>query len=188
VVSIGTEVYLALAKGPLTTSESVGMPFPGHLLIIPIAHTPLPSPSEIAEMEEYRLKLTKFFEARNCHAVVFEIRHSDGIHSHWQVIPVPISKLLDEEFVQGFAEKKMVLEQREPGQSEDCCRIILPSGVYTATLPVRFDLQLPRRILAKILSLEDRQDWRSCIQTEDEERADSAAFRSQFEAENTPVT
>src|SRR5271170_2075470 len=87
IVSIGTEVYLALAKGPLTTAQSVGLPFAGHVLIIPIAHTPVPSPSETAEMESYREKLSSFFEARNCHAVTFEIHSSEGIHSHWQVIP-----------------------------------------------------------------------------------------------------
>ena len=88
IVSIGTEIYLALAKGPLTTAENVGMPFPGHVLIISIAHTPITSASETDEMESYRTKLTNFFEARNCNAVTFEIRSSSGIHAHWQVIPV----------------------------------------------------------------------------------------------------
>lgn len=182
IVSIGTEVYLALAKGPLTTPESVGMGFPGHVLIIPIAHTPLPSPSEVSEMEAFRIKLTKFFEARNCNAVTFEYRHSDTIHAHWQVIPVPKSNPLGDEFINGFKEKGMTLEQREPGESEEYCRVILPNGSYVATLPVRFDLQLPRRILAKILQLEERQDWRSCIQSEEEERADASAFRKEFES------
>ena len=157
------------------------MPFPGHVLIIPIAHTISLSPSEASEMEAYRVQLTSFFEARNCHAVTFEIRQSEGIHSHWQVIPVPKSQSLDEEFFQGFKEKSMELEKREPGESEEHCRVILPSGSYVATLPARFDLQLPRRILAKILHLEDRSDWRSCVQSEDEERGDAAAFRGAFE-------
>ena len=182
IVSIGSEVYLALAKGPLTTAESVGMAFPGHILIIPIAHTPITSPSETAEMESYRQKLTTFFEARNCHAVSFEIHSAEGIHAHWQVIPVPKSKLLDDEFFHGFEEKNMTLEKRDPGESEEYCRVILPSGGYVATLPERFDLQLPRRILAKVLQLQERQDWRSCVQTEDEEGADASAFRSEFES------
>jgi hypothetical protein len=181
-VSIGNEAYLALAKGPLTTPESVGMPFPGHVLIIPIGHAPLPSSAEISEMEAYRIKLTKFFEARNCHTITFEYRHSDAIHAHWQVIPVPKSNSLDEVFINGFKEKNLTLEQREPGESEEYCRVILPSGSYVATLPARFDLQLPRRILAKILQLEERQDWRSCIQSEEEERADASAFRKEFES------
>jgi Protein similar to CwfJ C-terminus 1/Protein similar to CwfJ C-terminus 2 len=165
------------------------MSFPGHVLIIPIAHTPLTSPSEQFEMESYREKLTAFFDARNCHTVTFEIHSSEGIHAHWQVIPVPKSKSVDDEFVRGFEEKKLTLEQREPGESEEYCRVILPTGNYVATLPVRFDLHLPRRILAKLLQLEERQDWRNCIQTKDEEQADASAFRAEFElGEQAAVT
>lgn len=179
---------MALAKGPLTTPEATGLNVPGHVLIIPIAHTPVPSASETEEMESLRLKLTKFFEARGCHAVTFEMHHSDAIHSHWQVVAIPKAKLLEEEFIKGFAEKNMMLEKRDPGASEEYCRVVLPTGVYVATLPVRFDLQLPRRILAKILGLEERNDWRGCVQTEDEERADAAAFRQAFESEDREVT
>lgn len=185
IVSIGTEVYLALAKGPLTTAKSVGLPFPAHILIIPIAHTPVPSTSEATEMETYRQKLSKFLDTRNCHAVTVEIHQSEGIHAHWQVIPVPKSKSIEEEFIRGFEEKKIKLEKRAPGESEEYCRVVLPSGTYVATLPAFFDLQLPRRLLAKILQLEGREDWRACIPTEDEERADAAAFRTEFEAEQS---
>jgi hypothetical protein len=135
-------------------------------------------------MELYQQKLTTFFEARDCHAVTFEIHSSEGIHAHWQVIPVPKSKLLDEEFFRGFGERKLTLEKRDPGESEEYCRVVLPSGSYIATLPERFDLQLPRRILAKILELQERQDWRSCIQTDDEERTDASAFRKEFDQAN----
>jgi hypothetical protein len=184
IVSIGTEVYLALAKGPLTPANTVGLSFPGHILIIPIAHTSVASASETAEMEDYCQKLSRFFQARNCHAVTIEIHQSESIHAHWQVVGVPKSKSdLDEVFIRGFEEKKMKLEKRAPGESEDYCRIVLPGGTYVTTLPAYFDLRLPRRILAKILQLEDREDWRACIQTEDEERADAAAFRTEFEAE-----
>ena len=133
-------------------------------------------------MELYREKLTTFFEARNCHAVIFSIHSLEGIHAHWQVIPVPKSKHLDDEFFSGFKERNLTLEKREPGESEQYCRVILPSGSYVATLPERFDIQLPRRILAKILQLQERQDWRGCIQTEVEERADAVAFRTAFES------
>ena len=136
-------------------------------------------------MEDYRQRLIKFFDARNCHAVTFEIHQSEGIHAHWQIIPIPKSKSPEEEFIRGFEEKKMKLEKRPPGESEEYCRIVLPDGTFVATLPAFFDLQLPRRILAKILGLEDREDWRACIQTEDEEREDAAAFRAEFETETS---
>lgn len=133
-------------------------------------------------METYREKLATFFSARDCHSVTYENQLSSGVHAHWQVIAVPKSiSNLEEEFVQGFQDRQMTLEQREPAKSEEYCRVVLPSGSYVATLPERYDLQFPRRILAKLFCAEERVDWRSCIQSEDEERADAEAFRGEFE-------
>ncbi|KAK3329814.1 CwfJ C-terminus 1-domain-containing protein-like protein [Apodospora peruviana] len=44
----------------------------------------------------------------------------------------------------------------------------------------RFDLQFPRKVMAKLLGLEDRTVWKRVVQTEDEETADVTAFRLQF--------
>ena len=53
------------------------------------------------------------------------------------------------------------------------------------TLPLsssfRFDVQFGRRVLAKLLGLEARRDWRDCAQTEAEEEADAGAFKKAFE-------
>ena len=181
IVSIGTEVYVTLAKGPLTTSESSGLPLPGHLIIINIAHTPTTTESETAEFSDYSSRLTKFFSEKGCDTVMWEIRHSEGIHAHRQVVAVPKGKDLEDDFVKGFAERNMSLEKREPGESEEYCCVTLPSGSYIATLPQRFDLQLPRRILAKVLGLEERAEWRSCIQAPEKEAADGMTFRNAFE-------
>jgi Protein similar to CwfJ C-terminus 1/Protein similar to CwfJ C-terminus 2 len=182
IVSIGTSVYVALAKGPLTTTELVRMPYPGHLLVIPIAHRAIPNDAEAHEMESYRLRITKLFESRNCDTVATEIRYKEGIHAMLQIIAVPKSSSFEDAFVKGFEERNLTMEKREPGESEEYCRVMLPGRTYVATLPVRFDLQLPRRILVKALGLEGREDWRGCVQTEDEERVDAATFRGEFEA------
>jgi len=54
------------------------------------------------------------------------------------------------------------------------------------TLPLdssfRFDLQFGRRVLAKLLGLEKRFNWRDCDQTQDEETADAEAFKDAFKA------
>jgi hypothetical protein len=44
----------------------------------------------------------------------------------------------------------------------------------------RFDLQFVRRVMAKLLRLEDRLIWRDVAQTEEEEKTDIAAFRKAF--------
>ncbi|OAA67123.1 cwf19-like protein [Niveomyces insectorum RCEF 264] len=83
-----------------------------------------------------------------------------------------------------------------PGESEDT-----PSGAAAAaasansrqpaTLQIlrmrlddphqRFDLQYARRVMAKLLGLEaTRTVWQECVQTEAEETADVAAFRTAF--------
>ncbi|KAL8752133.1 MAG: hypothetical protein Q9184_005833 [Pyrenodesmia sp. 2 TL-2023] len=44
----------------------------------------------------------------------------------------------------------------------------------------RFDLQFGRRVMAKLLGLEDRMNWRDCAQTDEEETKDAAAFKEAF--------
>ncbi|KAF4123930.1 Protein similar to CwfJ C-terminus 2 [Geosmithia morbida] len=44
----------------------------------------------------------------------------------------------------------------------------------------RFDLQFGRRVLAKLMGLEDRLIWKDCAQTEAEETRDVEAFREAF--------
>ena len=52
------------------------------------------------------------------------------------------------------------------------------------TLPLsenaRFDLQFGRRVLAKLLDLENRIQWRECSQTEEEEKHDVQALKVAF--------
>lgn len=58
-------------------------------------------------------------------------------------------------------------------------------GVETSlTLPIppnaHFDAQFGRRVMAKLLGLETRTDWRDCGQEVDEERRDAEAFKKGF--------
>lgn len=52
------------------------------------------------------------------------------------------------------------------------------------TLPLddsfRFDLQFGRRVLAKLLELPNRRDWRDCGQSEADETVDAEAFKDAF--------
>ena len=44
----------------------------------------------------------------------------------------------------------------------------------------RFDLQFGRRVMAKLLGLEGRMNWRDCGQTDEEEKRDAEAFKGAF--------
>lgn len=45
---------------------------------------------------------------------------------------------------------------------------------------MRFDVQFGRRVMAKLMGMEKRMDWRGCGQTEKEERRDAEAFKAVF--------
>lgn len=100
ITSIGNECYLTTAKGPLpsaTTFPSLG--FPGHILIIPFTHTPTLNTitdqearrSTYKEMQRYRESLHNMFQNRTkgqLGAVTWEVSRGNGIHVHWQFVPV----------------------------------------------------------------------------------------------------
>ena len=44
----------------------------------------------------------------------------------------------------------------------------------------RFDLQFGRRVMAKLLGLEGRMNWRDCGQSDEEEKRDAEAFKGAF--------
>lgn len=54
------------------------------------------------------------------------------------------------------------------------------SLVLPLSADFRFDLQFGRRVMAKLLRLEDRLNWRDCLQSEAEEMADAEAFKKGF--------
>ncbi|KAG0745016.1 hypothetical protein G6F66_008904 [Rhizopus arrhizus] len=104
VASIGNELYVALAKGPLFSSkdEDCKVPGSGHALIIPITHYPtfgkIPLESQVevvAELEKYKSAFRKMFEQHNHSLLSFEISRESfrGMsHAHIQIVAIPNSK------------------------------------------------------------------------------------------------
>ncbi|PWY78230.1 hypothetical protein BO70DRAFT_388072 [Aspergillus heteromorphus CBS 117.55] len=235
ITSIGEESYLTTAKGPLPTSKtfSPALPFPGHMLIIPFTHTPtlntISDPSSrlatYTEMHRYRTSLHTMLQARasgSLGAVTWEVSRGNGIHVHWQFLPVPASLikrgLVDAAFrVEAENLKYPKFEKpssttdpsTEPG---DFFRVWIwdpPStesadadpaendgaadpdaekpelgSEKTLLLPLstefRFDLQFGRRVMAKLMELEKRINWKNDVQSQAEEEADAEAFKEAF--------
>jgi len=214
VVSIGEDAYATVAKGPLTTAttnEANGLNFPAHILIIPLSHEPTLALIEqearqrtYTEMNNYKRALQEMVAARSddkLGAVTYEISRGNGVHTHWQFIPMSaatISKGLVEAAFKVEAEnfKYPAFQNRDPGIGEgegDFFRVWIWSPAQedgTAasskciTMPfddsVRFDLQFGRKVLAKLLGLEKRLQWRDCEQTVPEEEKDVKAFKAAF--------
>ncbi|KAH8676598.1 CwfJ C-terminus 1-domain-containing protein-like protein [Tricladium varicosporioides] len=214
--SIGDDAYLTIAKGPLTTADtniSLGVDFPAHALIIPLTHSP--TLASITEDDNSRektfLEMTKFKDAlqsmisqksRNkLGAVTYEISKGNGVHTHWQFIPMPEETIRKGIVEAGFRVEAENLsypafEVRDPGvgQNEgDFFRVWIwtppndaePQGrTKCLTMPfdgsIRFSLQFGRIVLAKLLGLQKREQWRDCSQTEDEEKKDIEAFKAAF--------
>jgi hypothetical protein len=214
--SIGDDAYLTLAKGPLTLSDTYaasGIDFPAHALIIPLTHsaTIAAIPEEdnskektFAEMNKFKEKLQSMISDRSNNklgAVTYEISKGNGVHTHWQFIPMPeetIRKGLVEAAFRVEAENSSYppFEVRDPGigQNEgDFFRAWIwtppiedeaEDSTKCITMPfdssIRFSLQFGRTVLAKLLGLEKRLQWRDCAQTEDEEKKDIEAFKAAF--------
>ncbi|EMR09433.1 hypothetical protein PNEG_02376 [Pneumocystis murina B123] len=195
ITSIGSETYLALPKGPLTTSStnSPSLSFPGHVLIIPIAHVPTINAIEEVnrdktkeEMERYRISINEMFKSKGCDTVAFEISRINGIHLHWQVIPIKknLSDELENTFISMGNEKKYNFEKRDIKKDEEnYLRIWLPNNtilVHIIKPETYFDLKFARYVISKVLNLEERSDWKNCVQTNEQEFQDSIQFKKHF--------
>jgi len=212
ITSIGDNAYITTAKGPLSKPESYpSLGFPGHMLIIPLEHSPTISGikdaesrlATRAEMDKYRHALQDMVASRSASepekdklgAVTWEISRGGGIHVHWQLMPVPanmIQKGLVEAAFKVEAENRQfpALHIDRDDDEEDV------GDYFKATLwsqgekekvltlhldsSFRFDLQFGRIVLAKLMGLESRIDWRDCGQSEVEETKDAEAFKEAF--------
>lgn len=214
--SIGDDAYLTLAKGPLTTIEtysSSGINFPAHALIIPLTHSAtiasIPEADNskqktFNEMNRFKEVLQSMISKQSGNklgAVTYEISKDNGVHTHWQFVPMSEEMIrtgLVEAAFRVEAENSSYppFEVRDPGIGEndgDFFRawIWTPPSEENAegstkciTMPfdssIKFSLQFGRTVLAKLLGLEKRLQWRDCEQTEDEEKQYIKSFKAAF--------
>ncbi|KAK4132380.1 hypothetical protein BT67DRAFT_457479 [Trichocladium antarcticum] len=159
-----------------------------------------------AEMKRFRDSLQGMVAAtskRKLGAVTWEINRARNIHVHWQFLPVPaalVSKGLVEAGFRVLAEDmklgKFTVKDFDTADEvagdyfrvwiwaeEDDAeggRVVGKSLLLQFDEGIRFDLQYPRKVMAKLLGLEDRTFWQDVVQSEGEEAADVAAFRKAF--------
>ncbi|KAF9926854.1 GPI inositol deacylase [Linnemannia zychae] len=102
IVSIGTEVYMAMSKGQLpVTSPAPLVPGGGHVLLIGINHISSFGKGEpealkdiSMELRKYKEGLRKLYESKGAGMVTWELSQS-GInqHAHIQIMPIPTEKI-----------------------------------------------------------------------------------------------
>lgn len=161
-----------------------------------------------AEMSRFREALQATVSKKSKHklgGVTWEINRVASIHAHWQFMPVAadlITKgLVEAAFkveaenlgLPGLVVKDFGISDEVPGdyvriwiwyeddgEGEDGGRIVNKSLLMRFDENVRFDLQYPRKVMAKLLVLEKRTVWQECTQTAEEESQDTAKFRETF--------
>ncbi|CAI4216328.1 unnamed protein product [Parascedosporium putredinis] len=156
------------------------------------------------EMTRFRESLQAMLAKRSEYklgAVTWEISRGRGIHAHWQLLAAPadiIRKGLVEAAFKVEAENlsypefqttDLTLEKQvEFGDyfrvwvwaDDGDSKIKGTSLVMPLDPDSRFDLQLGRRVMGKLLGLESRLVWQNCVQEEEEEKEDVEAFRLAF--------
>jgi len=188
IVSIGDESYLALAKGGLLEDGS-------HFLIIPITHIPCnnnlinapPDEEEeidkdalLEEMGKYKKILSDYYQSHeNKKIICFEVYGGfDGKkyrHMHIQVVPVPenIEQNIESSFI-AEAEKNDLIQSDYPTDFHEAyIRVELANGkslIFTKKTPEsKFNFQLGRIVLANLLGIPKRANWKHCTLSDEKE-------------------
>jgi len=160
-----------------------------------------------SEMHRYRQALQSMVAARSKEApekqkmgaVTWEISRAGGIHVHWQFLPVVrdmVTRGLVEAAFKVEAENETYPAFQTTTAKDNDQEAEIEGDYFKATIwadgqkdkvmvlhldsSFRFDLQFGRRVLAKLLGLENRMDWRDSAQTEVEETADVESFKAAF--------
>lgn len=191
------------------TFASSDLRIPCHQLIIPLPHEPTirlmaaAAEKTYVEMNRFKEALQAMVATQSKHklgAVTWEISRQANIHLHWQFLPISID-LLKKGLVEAglkveaenrnyppFEEIELGSGIDEPG---DFFRVWLWSddgdtGIRSKELVMRldegfrFDLQFGRKVMAKLLGLEGRVDWKNVVQPILEETEDVNKFNEVF--------
>ncbi|CAL1705644.1 unnamed protein product [Somion occarium] len=209
IVSIGSECYVTLPKGQIVPTHNAGdypsakvpaVPGGGHVLIVPITHYPTYStiPADLSqpifdETNQFKTALKSFYATYDAQPISFEVGRlsAKGGHAHIQVVPVPNSFSSDaiaEAFLSEAARHGAELEFEKTGDpltsgDRGYFRVDLPDGrrlVHWMRDGVPFSVQFGRHVLVSLLGMPERFDWKECVQSEEEDKADAESFKAAF--------
>ncbi|KAL6585850.1 hypothetical protein OROMI_002494 [Orobanche minor] len=192
ITSIGEYCYCALAKGPLVQD---------HVLIIPIEHVPNTmylSPECEKDLRRLQSSLQAYFRRQGKEVVFFEWVSKRGTHANLQAVPIASSKASSVEQIFNLAAKKLgftfatVKNDDNSGRkflgmhldrSQSLFYVEAPGGTilsHVVEQNEKFPVQFGREVLAGLLNIADKADWRNCKLSEDEEIKMAENFKSQF--------
>ncbi|XP_071054059.1 CWF19-like protein 1 [Onthophagus taurus] len=189
IITVGTNVYVALAKGGIVEE---------HLLICPVQHYQSAihlSDDTLDEIEAFKDAITKFY-GRNDQVPVFFERNFKTSHMQVQCVPIPkeAQKELSEIFQDEAEGHGFKLEELDDSNrlnqvvssSSPYFFLELPSGrkFYTRIQKSKdFPINFGREVLASgpILDKMNRIEWKDCILNREEEDLLVKNLRKEFE-------
>lgn len=164
------------------------------------------------EMLRFKTALQTMVSIRSVNklgAVTYEISRGSIRHTHWQFLPMPLAVLdlveagfrVEAENLQypPFKVKDVGIGELvadffrvwiwwPPADDEDGNEGTTKCLFFPIETDARFDLQFGRRVLAKLLGLEKRLQWRDCTQDPEAEGAEAEAFKSAFNPYDFTIT
>ncbi|KAJ3515729.1 hypothetical protein NLJ89_g1570 [Agrocybe chaxingu] len=206
IVAIGTECYVTLPKGQIiptqSAADSIDVPGGGHVLVVPITHYPTYStiPPDLARRSSrkqrgnFKSALSALYAKYGSVPVIFEVGRlsAKGGHAHIQAVPVParLKGKIEETFLNEGRAQGIDFEA-DPDEALAACadgrgsyfRVDLPDGrrmVHLLKDHVPFGIQFGRQVLVTLLGTPDRLDWKACMLSEEEDKADAQAFKTAF--------
>ncbi|KIM49369.1 hypothetical protein M413DRAFT_106214 [Hebeloma cylindrosporum] len=129
-----------------------------------------------------------------CASVVFEVGRltAKGGHAHVQAVPVPLrlKDKVEETFLQEGRLLGVDFEEDADSALESCSngrgsyfKVELPDGrkmVHLLKDSIPFSIQFGRQALVSLLGTPDRLDWKACMLSEEDDKADAQAFKAAF--------
>ncbi|XP_068652262.1 zinc finger CCCH domain-containing protein 64 isoform X1 [Aristolochia californica] len=193
VVSIGESCYCALAKGQLVED---------HVLVIPVEHCPnvVSLTQEAAkELQRYKSALRNYFKKQGKAVVYYEYLPSS--HGNLQVIPIPKHKAADVcgRFLSAAKKFGVEFEVINPSSDDDVdvrklseslsgksnfFYVELPEGTILSLAvgeKEKFPVQFGREVLADLLNIKERADWRNSKLSKEDETKIAEDFKKRFE-------
>ncbi|KAH7686484.1 CCCH zinc finger domain-containing protein [Dioscorea alata] len=195
ILSVGESWYLALAKGPLVDH---------HVLLVPIEHHPhtlTMSPDAEKELGIFKNAVNMYFKKQGKAVIFFEYLLQNISHANLQAIPIPLSKVSNTQLIFNLASKKLGFEfaiisaqgDRNEGRKLLRSQFEGKSSVFYVELPDgtilwhsvdekdKFPVQFGREVLAGLLNVADRADWRNCKMSKEDEIKMAETFKMGFE-------
>lgn len=189
VISVGTTMYLALAKGALTND---------HVMIVPTNHIKCQQfleEGQQEDVEKFKKALRTMNRTTKKSTTVFFERSLSTSHMQIQCLPVARYSVSDiKDVFYTFAEKYNLEIQEIPG-GEDWKESVPPGADYflaelenqdkilfICSQKIRFPLQFGREVLAseELLNMPRRVSWKECKISKEQEEHDVKVFRKAF--------